>query len=231
MRGGSYAFLIDFAGEDRGMALNGTMENPDRDATALTIVEIDYSTLNDPIIRAPRYRCVHRQAWRGVLHTELYSALLSRIEAWQPRWIVTDATGLGAPLSSFLERAFPGRVIPFVFNASSKSKLGWDFLALVDGRRWLEFSSCDAAQKTMQKEFFQQLRFTEMNLPPGSGKSLRWSVPNDTRDPQSGEVLHDDWVISAALVTQLDDQPLSTINCTASIVAADDPLAELDYGF
>jgi len=231
IRGASYAFLIDFAGEDRGMALNGEMDHPDRDATALTIVEIDHSTLSDPVIRASRYRCVQRQAWRGILHTELYSVLLSLVETWQPRWIVTDATGLGAPLSSFLERAYPGRVIPFVFNASSKSKLGWDFLAMVDGRRWLEFASCNTMQKTMQEAFFQQLRFTEMNLPPGSGKSLRWSVPDGTRDPQSGEVLHDDWVLSAALATQLDNQPLATMNQTMAIAAAADPLVELDYGF
>ena len=59
---------------------------------------------------------------------------------------------------------------------------------------------------------------------------MRWSVPDGTRDPLSGGYLHDDLVLSAALVgalEKMDMQPLSQ----ALIIPAADPLKELDKGF
>ena len=125
-----YCLLLDVAGEDEG-ALGGRMEvmaleNPRRDATVLTIVEVDLATLSDPLLAAPTYRCVDRRRWVGVKHVTLYGAIRATALAYRARYLVADATGVGAGLVSFLSKTLEG-VIPFEFNRASKSKLGWDF--------------------------------------------------------------------------------------------------------
>ncbi len=72
-----YALLLDVAGEDESdtstvVKLLAGPTNPARDSTALTIIEIDLSTLADPIVRAPTYRVVDRHAWLGVKHSTIY---------------------------------------------------------------------------------------------------------------------------------------------------------------
>ena len=59
----------------------------------------------------------------------------------------------------------------------------------------------------MQSSFFRQATFCEMQVLPGPNKTLRWGVPDGRRDPGSGELLHDDLLISAALCAVLDEQP------------------------
>ncbi len=180
-----YAMLLDVAGADEG-AEEGSpgeaaqLRNPGRDATALTVVEVDLTTLSDPLLRAPTYRCVHRRQWTGQKHDRLYAELLALAEAWQARQLVVDATGVGAGLAAFLSRAMPGRVIAFQFSAASKSKLGWDFLAVVDSGRWKE----PAGETAPLSEPFQaQLRNCQYQILPGPEKRMRWGVPDGTRDP------------------------------------------------
>jgi len=38
----------------------------------------------------------------------------------------------------------------------------------------------------------------------GPLKTMRWDVPEGTRDPANGELVHDDYVLADSLVTQLD---------------------------
>jgi len=136
---------------------------------------------------------------------------------------VVDATGIGAGLSSFLKANLgarrgsqPGiRVVPFVFTAASKSRLGWDFLGLIDSGRFKEYrhpvgvdpvstrpNPCTAAELVSARidpvtdEYHRQLRATTYEVLNGPGATLRWSVP--ARDG------HDDLVISAALCAELD---------------------------
>ncbi|MEI6047135.1 MAG: hypothetical protein WCS37_22565, partial [Chloroflexota bacterium] len=105
------------------------------------------------------------------------------------------ATGVGAGLSSFLEKALPRKVIPFVFSSASKSSLGWNFLGVVDSGRYKEYAP-DGAEETVL--FWRQLEAVEYEVRPGPGKLMKWSVP----DP----LLHDDLVMSAALVAVLEEQ-------------------------
>jgi hypothetical protein len=62
---------------------------------------------------------------------------------------------------------------------------------------------------------------------PGPGKVLRWSVPDGYRHPYTGELLHDDLLMSAALVAVLDAQQWA-ITGPAWIVSRADPLSEMD---
>jgi len=225
--GGPYALLLDVAGEEEGGGEGEGLANPRRDATALTVAAIDLSTLGDPLLRAPTYRPVLRRQWMGVKHARLYGEIRALAEAWQARFVVVDATGVGAGLASFLSRALPGRVIPFIFTAASKSQLGWDFLALVDGGRWQEPDG-PAEDETLRGLFLRQLSFCQYEVLPGPGKVLRWGTPDGARDPLDGTFVHDDLVISAALAAVLDRQEWPRARSQApGIIRAGDPLDEM----
>jgi hypothetical protein len=232
--GGNYALLVDVAGEDEWATgsdgrVSGTpeeLQNPGRDATALTVVEIDRSTLQDDLIKAPTYRVVQRRQWVGTKHVLLYAQLRALADHWRARWLVIDSTGVGAGLASFLERAMPGKVLPFQFSAASKSKLGWDFLGMIDSGRWKEHDQ----PTPEQAEFYRQLSFCQYEVRPGPGKELRWGVPDGTRDPSDGSLVHDDFVLSAALAAVLDQQAWGS-NGPALIIPGRDPLADLDSSF
>ena len=204
-----YAILIDVAGEEEaGSGPLAFRSERRRDSTAMTVVEIDTNGREDG--RAV-YRVVDRQQWTGVAHRELHDTLVDLTRrVWRARQVVIDATGIGAGLASFLtgslgrRGSLPGvEVIPFVFTAQSKSRLGWDFLALIDSGRFLEYRDDseregDAAMVT--RVYRAQLRATTFEVMPGPGNLLRWSVPE--RDG------HDDLVISAALAAVLDRRDL-----------------------
>lgn len=61
--GKRYALLIDLAGEDEAVRAGGSdgeLENPERDLTAVTVVELDFSLLEDGLLGKPVYRVVNR---------------------------------------------------------------------------------------------------------------------------------------------------------------------------
>ena len=198
-----YALLVDVAGEDEhggGPAAFASLAR--RDSTALTVVEVD-EAMGRPAI----YRVVDRMAWTGANHVELHDEIvrLAR-EVWRAQVVVVDATGIGAGLASFLKKALADRrggpaikVDPFVFTAASKSRLGWDFLGLIDSGRYLEYAEehpAGSAEARLTEQFWSQLRAVTHDASDGPNKTLSWSVP----DGQG----HDDLVMSAALVARLE---------------------------
>jgi hypothetical protein len=231
--GGVYALLLDVAGEDEGVLEGGEGEpvNGRRDSTALTIVEVDLATMADPVLKAPVYRVVARRSWVGVRHSRLYGEIRALAESWRCRFLVADATGIGAGLVSFLDKALPGRVLPFEFNSSTKSRLGWDFLGVVETGRWKEPAKwgpgCYGLSE--QAEFFRQLEYCQYEILPGPSKSMRWGVPDGTREAGGGDLVHDDLVLSAALCAVLDLQEW-VASGPALVVQRADPLAEMDRG-
>jgi len=222
--GQRYALLIDVGGEEESGGGQLSFFAPTRrDSTALTVVEVDLESRSDGL---PVYRVVDRRSWTGVRHTTLHDTLVDLARnVWKASWVVVDATGVGAGLSSFLRNTLEAnrgpvaaiRVEPFIFTAASKSRLGWDFLGLIDSGRFKDYSDApgdrhpDAKRKDpcAQRErehlnpsdpitvdYYAQLRATTYEVLNGPGNVLRWSVP--TRDG------HDDLVISAALTAVLD---------------------------
>jgi len=211
--GGRYALLIDVAGEEESggaavdfMAGNDCGDRSERrDSTAMTVVEVDTTSRSDG---QAVYRVVDRRVWTGVRHTVLHDQLVDLARnVWKASWVVVDATGIGAGLASFLRTSL-GRasgvspavqVIPFVFSSASKSRLGWEFLGLIDSGRFREYRSdadvpTDAGRVSALYE--AQLRATTYEVLTGPGNVLRWSVP--------GRDGHDDLVISAALAAELE---------------------------
>ncbi len=228
---GIYALLLDVAGEDEGVrGIDGAMSmaNPSRDATALTLVEIVLDRAGD--VPAPTYRVVKRWQWVGENHVTLQTTIRDIALEWKVRAVVVDATGVGAGLASFLDRSLPGRVTPFTFNSASKSALGWDFLAIVDSGRWQEPVFADLPgdeQLGYQKEFFAQLTACQYQVSNNSQRTMKWGAPENARHPISGEPLHDDWVLSAALCGVLEKMDLRSAG-EAFVVSGKDPLEEMD---
>jgi hypothetical protein len=112
-------------------------------------------------------------------------------------------------------------VLPFTFNGSTKSTLGWDFLAIIETGRYREYSP-------FSQELSAQLTACQMEIVPGPERRMKWSVPDGTRDPATGELLHDDLVLSAALVAVLDEQEWFAPSTGPKIVTVADPLAQMD---
>jgi hypothetical protein len=200
-----YALLVDVAGEAEqatGEVLRAA--NPRKDSTAVTVVEIkdevgkmkdEYETAGSMSQQQVTYNIVNRYVWTGTPHTELYERIVGLArETWWAKYVVVDATGVGAPLAAFLQKALGKRtVIPFVFSSASKSKLGYDFCGIVDGGRYKEYAP-DGAPDTAW--FWRQLGAVEYRVRQGPTHVMSWGVPNPT--------VHDDLVMSAALVAVLD---------------------------
>jgi hypothetical protein len=214
--GSLYALLIDVAGEDESggsLEMGARVEslvNAGRDATAVTVVKLA------PAGGRYAYEVVHRRNWVGVKHAGLHDVLVCLAEFWGARWVVVDNTGVGQGLWSFLEDALGAdRVLGFTFTSTSKSKLGWQFLSVIETGRWREHVS----QGPDQAEFFRELEYVQYSV--GTNESLRWSVPDGTRDERSGDLVHDDWVMSAALVGVLDDMPVAGSGASIVVRARD----------
>lgn len=193
--GKQYAILVDVAGEEEDqVAGEPTRLDDRRDATALTVVEVDTATCADPLIGKPVYRVVDRRLWVGEKHATLYAAILGLArETWRARWVVVDATGVGAGLAGFLGRALGPRLHPFVFTSKSKSDLGWWFLAAIDSGRVRDYAE-DGEPETAA--YWRQVGACAYAVLEGPGRLMRWSVPSAT--------IHDDALLSCALLGYLD---------------------------
>ncbi len=212
--GALYALCVDVAGE----APEGetpAAETDARDCTACTLCELALPGPLDPLAGRPRYHVVRRWWWRGLAQADLYARLLDLIGTWAPRRLVIDASGLGAGLASFLELRCGERVMPYVFSAATKSQLGWDFMAICDTGRFKDHAP-DGSQA--QEHFWRQVAAAEYEILPGPGRRLRWGV-------WQGD-LHDDLLVSAALVAALDGVPWASGE--SLLVPGRDPLGEID---
>ncbi len=165
-----------------------------RDSTALTVVRVVTGE------ERPRFEVVRRYLWTGTKHTALYDQIRDLAKnVWRARYVVVDATGIGAGLASFLRAALGERVvIPFVFGLASKSKLGWDFLGIIDSGRYKDYAGGDDEASELVGIFWRQVAACTYEVRPGPGRLMSWSVP-DART-------HDDLLLSAALVAVLDEQ-------------------------
>lgn len=237
--GRQYAVLVDVAGEAEtppALGEQSAREQERRDSTALTVVEVGQADRVISQTPGAIYRVVWREQYTGVSHTSLFGYIQALAMRYRAVRLVVDATGVGAGLASMLQHAFPEQVIPFIFNVATKSDLGWTFLNLVDASRFQEYALPDAAQEQfnrlleLQGLFLRQLSRVQYEIQTGPAKRMRWSVPEGTRDPQTGGFLHDDLVLSAALCGALEKLDWSC-SAPAVLIPAADPLKELDKGF
>jgi hypothetical protein len=221
--GRRYALLIDVAGEDEqaGDAIERAMlANPKRDATALTVVEVDVQPGQLPI-----YRAIDRKLWLGVKHTALHAQVLALAQHWHAAWVVVDATGVGAGLASFLVAALGERVLPIQFSPKVKSDLGWNYLAVVETGRYRDYSEPDPQPETRQ--FWHELEACQYTIRDGPGQQMSWGVWESPAYDGLIAYGHDDLLLSAALTAILDQQPWPGTGPSA-LVERHDELADID---
>lgn len=222
--GKRYALLIDVAGEDEepGDAMERMMlRNTRRDATALTVVEVEPA-----FGRLPEYRVVDRKLWLGTKHTALHGQIVALAKHWHAVWVVPDSTGVGAGLASFLEKALGEIVVRFDFSSKTKSDLGWDFLAIVETGRYHDYID-DQAHETRQ--FWYEVEHCQQNIRAGPGRLMSWGV---WESPAYDGLIahgHDDLLISAAMTAVLDRQDWPGTGKSA-VVKQRDALEEIDAG-
>lgn len=207
VRGEMYALLLDVAGEEEAESLTSSETrvgrvNERRDSTALTVVRVQMEKQAAVDEFRAVYEVVRRYAWTGIKQGRLLGELREIGHAWGAwRWVV-DATGIGAGTAGFLEEAFAGRVRRFTFSLQSKSKLGWDFLGIVETGRYREYAGEDA----LQSRFWREAGACEFRVGVGPEKVLQWGVPDGRRDGATGEVVHDDLLVSAMLCARLEGE-------------------------
>jgi hypothetical protein len=219
--GGIYVFTIDVAGQDEAVTSDiGQLANPRRDSTVLTIFELDFTLIHDPLIHKPVYKVLNRFAWIGTRHSALYSVIVNLADTWNPVKIIIDATGIGAGLANFLIDRFGLRVLPFEFTQASKSALGWSFISTIESGRYREYSPLD-------EEMSVQMDHCTYQILEGPQKTMRWCVPDGTRDIKTGSLVHDDYILSAALVSLLDGESWGSGD--SHIIPQKDILNELSF--
>jgi hypothetical protein len=212
-----YIISLDFAGEDENPLTDLTEYSIRRDSTALTIAAVNKEN------KTYSYSVVFRKAWVGIKHHKLFDQLVSIISLWSPGLIICDSTGVGAGISSFLSNRFPNKVLPFIFSSKSKSDLGWRFLSVVDAGLYQDYSTDITYLSDLQSVFFNQLKYCTYEIIPGPSKTLRWSVPDGTKDLETDQFIHDDFIISAAMLTLCEDHDIIMQSDTL-VVPASDPL-------
>ncbi len=244
-----YAFCIDVGGEDFDNEGNETNTAGKHNSTALTIFEVQNP--ESDLLPGPNFLTVYRRTWEGSSSVQLFRQISALVNLWLPHRIVIDATGVGEGLASFLLNQFPYAVIPFKFTQASKSELGWKLISLVETGRYKEYqiepviarseatkqspviarseatkqSDHDLAE--LQSLFWEQCRRCSYDIVPGPGKIIKWAVPDGVRSYQTGELLHDDLLLSAALCASLFDEPWG--NANSAVIKPFDPLKEMRY--
>lgn len=221
-----YAIMIDVAGgeeENKAGKKLETDENQKRDATAVTICDIDLSTLST-VKHGATWKVMCRYNWTGLKQTEQYARLEGLINIWCP-YVCIDATGIGGGLADFLENLVPAeKLIKFKFTVKTKSDMGWAWIAMAKLGRWKEYKENDA----LQNRYYEQLKYCKYEVIPGPGNMMRFAVPDGTRN-ENGEYVHDDLIMSACMSAVIEEKvggswmlPADTL-----IVEAADPLKEM----
>jgi hypothetical protein len=155
----------------------------------VTIAELDFSAA-DEIVMEPVIRVVEHYCWTGIKHARLYRALINITgEIWKCRKIVVDATGVGEPVASLMRRSIGSRVVPFKFTQQSKSELGFNLLAAVNGSR-LRMYRQDGSEE--YGEFMREIEQAKSQY--RANRTMNFYV-----EPGQG---HDDFLMSLALAVE-----------------------------
>jgi hypothetical protein len=179
--GETYVAGLDIGGQDAG----GPSGN---DATVLTVARyVDPPA--ESLVDEPRLEIVEHIALTGIRHDELLGRLADVLgRTWRVSRVCVDATGLGETIARFLQRALgESTVRPFKFTTGSKSSLGYDLIAAVNGGRLRAYAADGSAEHA---EFWRQVELARATYRPG--RRLNFYV-----DPADG---HDDYLSSLALV-------------------------------
>ena len=210
--GESYVAGLDVGGQELGeMGAAGPSMGPStalrtgsgraggHDLTVLTVARVA-APASGALMQEPRLEVVEHMAVEGEKHDELFARLVDVLgRVWRVRRLAVDATGLGETLARLLAKALgPSVVQPVKFTAESKSRLGYNLLAAVNGGR-LKVYAADGSSEYC--ELWRQVELARAAYRPS--RTMNFYV-----DASSG---HDDFLMSLALVVEaardLDPRP------------------------
>jgi len=182
-----YVAGIDYAGQDE--QIDGlVLTRPQRDATVITIGAVSFNGGREPSVKI-----VDHYAWIGTPHHELHPQIVELVRnKWNCSRVLCDATGIGEPLASFLQKSCGSRVMPFKFTQHSKSQLGFDLIAFVNSGR----VQCYAGDGSREfAEFMLEMEKARSHYRPN--QTINFYV-----DPLEG---HDDYLMSLALMLKASE--------------------------
>jgi len=202
--GESYVAGLDVGGQElegAGSARASTSSGRagGHDPTVLTVARV-VAPGSDAILQEPRLEVVEHLAAAGDKHDELFGRLVDMLgRVWRVRRVAVDATGLGETLARLLARALGPSVVRAVrLTAESKSRLGYNLLAAVNGGRLKTYAADGSAEHA---EFWRQMELARAAYRPS--RTMNFFV-----EPSKG---HDDYLMSLALVVEaardLDPRP------------------------
>jgi len=218
-----YVALVDVGGQDEAAAGGGAggLDNPGRDYTVCTVVRV----VRDPNIKiGPTYEVVDVFVDQGSRHfsrrdsvgqssmagASLFDRLLGYLTHWNAALVICDMTGVGQGLTDALQEAYKRQVFGFDFAKSyGKARLGSDFLAVVETGRFHYFRDDLDQEGTDAWWFFTQAEHCGYELAEGLPieRGLKWGVSSTATailSDGSSHLVHDDRLLSAALVAELD---------------------------
>jgi hypothetical protein len=248
-----YVATLDVAGEDEAATDPiAALARPGRDYTLATVFRVLFPA---PGVYAagPTYEAVDVFVDHGTKHFQdhpgrpaLAHQLLAWLQAWGIAHLVADESGVGAGLVSWLAAALgPHLVTGFDFaGPGKKAGLGSAFLALVETGRFRYWTGDEETPLTAGWWFWRQVEACTYDLPPDGrfDRDLRWEVPASHKTPVPGGVgatprgcpTHDDRLLSAALIAELDrlyrTRGLVIGQAESAVVPAADPYAAADLG-
>lgn len=236
-----YLATIDVAGIDEAATdAIARLEHPARDYTVATIFDVQFPS-PDTIAPGPTYLAVDAFIDHGSSHFEDAPgrpALIHRLIAWLNSWnvahVVADESGVGQGLVSWLQATMGDhRVTGVNFAAPTrKASLGSSFLAVIETGRFKYWTGDQDDPGSDGWWFWRQVGACSFELPPDGqfDKHLRWGVPasHRTDTPTGPEPTHDDRLLSAALIADVDrlyrTGELSLGTATSDQIPGQDPL-------
>jgi hypothetical protein len=212
-----YVATLDVAGEDEAATDPvAQLANPGRDYTVATIFEVEFPR---PGVYAPgpTYRAVDVFVDHGSKHFQdhagrpaLVHRLLGWLERWHPAHLLADESGVGQGLVSWLSAALGGhKATGYSFSGhAKKAALGSALVSLVETGRFRYWAGDSTEPLSDGWWFWQQVAACGYEMPPDGqfDRDLRWGVPasHRTLTPAGPQPTHDDRLLSAALVAELD---------------------------
>jgi hypothetical protein len=190
LAGQSSAGEADAPSGERAAGGRGPSAGSGQDASVLTVARVAMPA-SDALVQEPRLEVVEQYAWTGEPHDRLYERLVDLLrEVWRVRRLAVDATGLGETLAAWLARAL-GRetVTPLRFTAESKSRLGYNLLAAINGGRLKVYAGDGSAE---YRAFW--LEMEQARVAYRANRTMNFYV-----DPSEG---HDDYLMSLALTVE-----------------------------
>jgi len=191
--GETYAAGLDIGGESLSVMphpLGCGSGNSHHDATVLTIGRLVFPP-SDALVQEPRLEVVEHYCFQGERHDLLYGRLVDLLgHVWQVRRVAVDATGLGETVARFLATALrPQVVLPVRFSSESKSRLGYQLLAAVNGGRLKAYAQDGSLE---YRSFWREMEQARVAYRPS--RTMNFFV-----EPSQG---HDDYLMSLALLVE-----------------------------